>query len=364
MNIGRKEITSLDLKLEAQENVGDVEFDFDGTLESHLTVNEDDDWVIKQDADKTGFAKWTETLTSRVFTDIRNCCVGNWCSTTNAIEILQQKGKKHFSMGFHKNGVRYFSPVEALWLLDEGGLYIFTSASPKFDLQMVHDIPTAPEKPFVHLVDSECASVGVKRERSEKEPDASESHDAKESVDQLMTFPQAYMFLVSKLNWNEFVVYSHLRSNGFVVLPHAQMESNAARKHSANTKKPMKTHLLPFEQSLNPVFDVYVRDGITSFRPSAPGPPDFYVILVTPSTPTPSPTQLFELESRLVQHSAELKRTLELKGKTVDVSAYPESPVVKAACVSDAIVTLYSIASINIHPQKSVHARPKAPSTA
>jgi hypothetical protein len=33
------------------------------------------------------------------------------------------------------------------------------------------------------------------------------------------------------------------------------------------------------EPALAPLFDVYARDGITSFKPSAPGAPDFYVLI-------------------------------------------------------------------------------------
>jgi hypothetical protein len=40
--------------------------------------------------------------------------------------------------------------------------------------------------------------------------------------------------------------------------------------------------LLPMatETPLVPVFDVFARDEITSFKPSAPGPPDAYVVVV------------------------------------------------------------------------------------
>jgi len=35
------------------------------------------------------------------------------------------------------------------------------------------------------------------------------------------------------------------------------------------------------EPDVQPVYDAYARDGITSFKPSAPGPPDFYVCVQT-----------------------------------------------------------------------------------
>lgn len=357
MSFVKKEMKSLDLNLEAHNECQEVNFNFDPISNSPSAGNEDDDWVIKQDADKTGFAKWIETLTSRVFTDPKNCCVGRWCSELNAIEILQQKGKKHFSMGFFKNGVRYFHPVEALWLLDEGSLLVFTLESTICDTKLVQEVPTAPEKVFVNLTQDNVIVTGTKRERDEESVYIGSEDLSVYRAEMFMPFSETYMFLVSKLNWDEYVVYSHLRSSGFVVLPHLQADVSKLGSPQP-VEEPLRNTLLPYELPLVPIFDVYVRDGITSFRPSAPGPPDFFLILVSPSTPTPSPAQISDLDSRLTDYIKELKNTAEKKMKTVEANAYLDKAVVKAACVSDSIVTLYSLGKINIHPQKSIHSRP------
>ncbi len=141
----------------------------------------------------------------------------------------------------------------------------------------------------------------------------------------VMSLPAAYSFLLEHVPLHRYLVYQHLRSLGLVALRHAPSGSapqlaagappllmhgrgyerhmyapsddQAARRQNSSGFAPAggssaassivspapsaSSWLFSREADIAPDFDVYARDGISSFKVSAPGPPDFYVCVQT-----------------------------------------------------------------------------------
>ena len=178
------------------------------------------------------------------------------------------------------------------------------------------------------------------------------------------SFEDAYMFLASNVpSFDEFLVYSHLRASSFAVVIHkgsSYLDNDSMDK-----------------DELVPSFDVYARDGITSFRPSAPGPPDFFVIVAKSSDALPGPFSYDRSIDRLQEYNAGLRSTQAMwtsMRKKVDTNAVPietsenekstistastvlsskatsryPKPVIRCAIVSHSVVTFFALAGVEL----------------
>ena len=172
------------------------------------------------------------------------------------------------------------------------------------------------------------------------------------------TFEDAYMFLASRVPlFDEFLVYSQLRAASFAVVLHKGTNNHAA---------------LIEKDGLVPSFDVYARDGITSFRPSAPGPPDFFVVVAKSSDSLPGPFSLDRSIDRLQEYNAGLRLTQSMwistrkkadtnavdtvemaKTNAASIAALSTSmryskPLIKCAIVSHSVVTFFALAGVEL----------------
>jgi hypothetical protein len=171
------------------------------------------------------------------------------------------------------------------------------------------------------------------------------------------TFEDAYMFLASRVpSFDQFLVYSQLRAASFAVVLHKGSNQQG---------------------DLVPIFDVYARDGITSFRPSAPGPPDFFVTVAKSSDSLPGPFDLdLSIESlqdynTILRASQSLwassrekedisalqleqatdgvdKQLTTLSSTTISSSLRYPKPVIKCAIVSHSVVTFFALAGVEL----------------
>lgn len=82
----------------------------------------------------------------------------------------------------------------------------------------------------------------------------------------------------------------------------------AAPGSSPATASAPSTWSTTAEAPLTPVFDVYCRDGINTFRASAPGPPDFFVLVQKANECPPTPSQMMALSLRLARYMATLRQ--------------------------------------------------------
>ena len=197
-----------------------------------------------------------------------------------------------------------------------------------------------------------------------------------------MPLPAAYELLVRHCNMAHFMVYSQLRSAGLVVYRH-RAYAHVTSGDAAPPQPEIVDLALPMagrEAVLVPLFDVYARDGITTFKPSAPGAPDFYVIVAecvsawqcsqaldfevlhrTPDTipllplrycrrsvneAPPTARQVADLQRRLTAHmqAARLAQVLKV-GERADVALGPaaNTPQIKYAITSHTTITFYSV---------------------
>ena len=346
------------------------------TKEIHTeeTIDDDDEFILPvTDPDKPGIHFWQESLTSRKLSSLKSACIGKWNNKKKQVEIVIKRGKLFMTMGYYENSRFYLSPEEALWLLDNGHLYIY-----KFDKD--HDIinPTSTSSSTsvtssntsFHTTDTLTTgltienetiskpSIGTKRSRHDTKEsqkltsssvtttliwqpptentmnddlidnqslssDDSQNIDSDSSEDQsisnttqskkqktstttesthnsglitidpneynkYLSFQDAYNFLMQYVTLPVFLVYSHLRMDGFIVLHH---------QPNYNTGE-----LSINQQHLVPIFDVYARDGINTFRISAPGPPDFYITLLTIDESIPHPLIMQPIINNLINH--------------------------------------------------------------
>lgn len=95
----------------------------------------------------------------------------------------------------------------------------------------------------------------------------------------------AYELLLRHCSLGQYLAYSQLRAQGLLVFRHRKSWGGAAAPSASSSSGPgagmAPTLLLPSgEPALQVTYDVYVRDGITNFKPSAPGPPDFFLLVV------------------------------------------------------------------------------------
>ena len=167
----------------------------------------------------------------------------------------------------------------------------------------------------------------------------------------MMPFQDAYGLLVSNTNWAHFLVYSQLRSAGLVVFRHREMGVNPA-DIVPRTQTLLYPGPLREEPPLQPHFDVYARDGITAFKPTAPGVPDFYVIVADYTAPPPSSWQLGDLQRRLQVHMAAAKAQQQLiLGERADLAATLfETPQIKFAILQTSTCTFYQISPTMLPP--------------
>jgi len=459
------------------------EGDFDGTC-----VDEDEDFLLDSTSDKPGMAKWVETLNSRRFSTLANACVGQWLPDERLVVLVQRRGKRFATMGFTRDGCAFLHPEEALWLLDQGHLYMLkedaywenefeggeedvevcngdapvgvlggeepvaeggvcgtSSESPtkrrkteegRFVVAELDSRSTAESAPLVaetmgneevacgdmtvscddaarsptppHTIneDGEKEKVGTKPDTqgsttisgivpiappplpawlaaslttsaADTTAKAGASH-LPPSSSLLMPFEAAYMFLASYCAMDHVLVYSALRDAGFVVQRHRPVRLSAASAPTNPSKSlaPVAASLSeyscalqkavgqlgPTEPFLIPVYDVFARDGVTAFRPSAPGPPDFYVLAVRSFDVTPSPQQLADLAARCIAHSRAAQSLqaakAKEKGKPPPASAYaPITPIVKVSIVSHTTVTMYGLGLVGLEPVGSARTR-------
>jgi hypothetical protein len=256
--------------------------------------------------------RWSDTLISREKHKVSESCIGRWLPAERLVELTQQRGKKHAMTGFIRGGLKLLHPEEAMYLLDEGSLYLLpfktcTSsvcpaavASCSFNAVVecavvdnihVEHVVSCSEEAATHasgideftspvcLASAEAnpatvalfavsGSLGSKRKREDS---------IKAQNSEYIPFKEAYELLLRHCNFHHSQVYSLLRSQGLLPIRHRKFTVEPGPG-----APPVRLLLLPQpheEALLEPVYDVYARDGITSFKPSAPGAPDFYVCI-------------------------------------------------------------------------------------
>ena len=109
----------------------------------------------------------------------------------------------------------------------------------------------------------------------------------------------------------------HLRSIGLIALRHCAVPASAA----AAAPPPAllvradagAAEAVP-EPDLQPTYDVYARDGISTFKLATPGPPDFYVCVASADDAPPSPAQMMRLDAALACHMAALREQQQARG--------------------------------------------------
>ena len=108
-----------------------------------------------------------------------------------------------------------------------------------------------------------------------KQPQQKQQQVAAPFLPNILPFQEAYELLLRHSDFAKFIAYGYLRNAGLVVLMHKPDPSgaigNSTAAGSGAGDQPRRR--------LNPDFDVYARDGVTTFKLSSPGPPDFYVVL-------------------------------------------------------------------------------------
>jgi tRNA-splicing endonuclease subunit sen54 N-term len=259
-----------------------------------VNVHDDDEQVLEHDPDKPGFLKWVDTLTTRKVAPHKSACIGVILQDTNQIEVIQSKGKKIAVMGYNSKSKKFLHPEEALFLLDEGTFYLLDPSKQSRSAESVE------------------TSVSPMEDSDMKEP----------ALNSFLPFDEAYETLLALTDLPSYLVYSHLRSNGMAVVRHdVSLVSQTAGPADEYQVVLPSLELAKFagvyteslkqvctEPPIYPTYDVYVRDGITSFRPSAPGPPDFYVVVTGAHSFVPTPKQLFKLKGHTFAHSAYLRQ--------------------------------------------------------
>lgn len=296
----------------------------DEALFAVAQVAADDDDLVLIDSDKPGFHKWADALTSREIHKVPESCIGKWLSAERLVELTQQRGKKHSTIGFVRGGVKLLHPEEALYLLDEGTLFLTPLMSRKAAPAQppAAAAPPPPEVPPADGVDAPgfdaagsgaagappvdapasaaaaapssdaAAPAAATSSAAAADATAAASADAaalgkrrrpvtSPDAEAYMPFQQAYELLMRNSDPRVSLTYSLLRSQGLVPLRHRKY-ATAADDVDPGPQPPRRRLLLPTphdEPLLEPVFDVYARDGISSFKPSAPGAPDFYVCI-------------------------------------------------------------------------------------
>lgn len=334
----------------------------------------DDELALAQDADKPGFIAWAEALETREATSLSNACLGKWLPAENVVELITLRGKMHTNMGFARGSTRYLHPEEALFLVDEGSLYLMKppgwkdpaalaaaaggGEQPEPKRQKADD--DAPAVQAAAPAEEEAAAAAPAAAAADDDATASAASSssaaaapapapapapAAEPVNPLvaalaplgyrppagipayMTKPHpevlplryAYELLLRYTSLPHYLVYSSLLSSGLIVVRHrkawAHQANEAAKAAQADAAKALaaesslslggvddasgaapflsaaaaataaqsgSTPLIPpagSEARLEAAYDVFARDGITTFKPSAPGPPDFFVVV-------------------------------------------------------------------------------------
>ena len=85
---------------------------------------EEEEDLLLGTGDKPGMARWVEALSSRKFSSLGNACIGQWLPDERLVVLVQRRGKRFATMGFSRDGSAFLHPEEALWLLDQGHLYL------------------------------------------------------------------------------------------------------------------------------------------------------------------------------------------------------------------------------------------------
>jgi len=219
---------------------------------------EDDGVLAAAGSDKPGFEQWVDALSSRPDTSVGGASVGMWNAGVGAVQLLVVRGKKAAVMGHVRGGVKFLAPEEALYLLDDAHLAL---------------VPVPSHPP---LATTPAGTLIIP-------PDA---------VADPLPFHIAYATLLAATSLPTYLVYSHLRSAGFVVLRHVPaalppssaavlalvpVDASLLVGDDDGDSPRLPQHEIRREAPISPAFDVYARDGFSSFRISAPGPPDFYV---------------------------------------------------------------------------------------
>lgn len=421
----------------------------------------DDDDCVLTEKDKPGFSRWTETLSSREKHKPADSCIGKWLPAERLVELVQQRGKKHATTGFVRGGAKLLHPEEALYLLDEGVLFLlpFKTRVPARSCEATTasggppscSAPTAPEVSNVTQVDAACAraestmtndsglvemmrtsssrpleplggaslpltvttaepladpnskpvgtgqpeivgpdtgssgsrvcesatapssNVSVDAARSESSrlltsassvldaaaPQAPTSAKRKRNSDAVvdfLSFQQAYELLLRYTDPRCMLVYSLLRSQGLLPLRHRTFPGLGSSEGSDVATPSPRRLIFPVpheEPALEPVYDVYARDGITSFKPSAPGAADFYVCISSSSDAPPTPSQISVLQWKLKLHSAAARRSQLAKiGERADLEfVTPAQPQIKIAIVAPpSTVTFYALTTTHLAP--------------
>ena len=233
-------------------------------------------------------------------------------------------------------------------------------------------VDQAPLHPEVPVAAGGGVVAGAKRRR--EDPHQTQSAAAAEpDYTAYMPLQASYELLVRNCDARCMLTYSLLRSQGLVPLRHRKY-ATPADGAGLGPQPPRRRILFPVphdEPLLEPVYDVYARDGITSFKPSAPGAPDFYVCVArrgggggalqpnrsstlnssfarpscSASEAPPTPSQIARMQWQLKQHSAAARRSQLVKiGDRADLAILtPSEPQVKVAVVAHSTVTFYAM---------------------
>jgi hypothetical protein len=277
--------------------------------------------------------------------------LGRWDAEERAVELVQARGKKIGVMGRSIFGVRYLWPEEALFLLDEGSLLL------------IHEDEQVGTDDAADASGSEAEAPSMPAAARSNLPAAPPSF-------RFRPFETAYMFLLRQcVSLGHYLVYSNLRNAGLVVFRHTPPHATASAAAPAAVYAIGSDGCLEPSRSFLPAFDVYARDGLSAFKPSAPGSPDFYVVVIAASARPPSATEILGLQSTLAEHASALQEAKHAKDGMVPagfpsgrgaisggargggmVAAQHACPPVQFAIVNNATITYYGIAPATLLP--------------
>jgi hypothetical protein len=124
--------------------------------------------------------------------------------------------------------------------------------------------------------------------RAAHPPVSSKRSGVPQSFYPLMQLEDAFHLLLRHVDMRAYIVYSALRAAGLVVVRHRQQwarhyrDGGSAEATALTAKRPRVVYppAAAAERPLEVVYDVYVRDGFTSYKPSSPGPPDCFLLVV------------------------------------------------------------------------------------
>ena len=357
-------------------------------------------------ADKPGFGAWASALTSRNVAEPSRACIGYWDADLLSVVLVQARGKKQLVMGRSERSRRLLRPEEALYLLDDGHLLLL-AAHPETGADLRPGITTSASRArMAHA--SAAAAVGApeptlpasaatapsRAATSWRNPDDEFMGEAAAPAPSLLpqapmatpmylSLPASYEFLLRFVPLGEYLVYLHLRSMGLIALRHCAAPAPAAGAAAPPAAPPATLLYTPGagvapERDFVPVYDVYARDGISTFKLATPGPPDFYVCVAAAEDTPPSPTQIARMDMALAWHMAALRAAQLSRGVAAQPSfnelgggggsnvapnahmhrapgavaaaadAASFSPNVKIAIVSHTTLTFYSVTPVEL----------------